>query len=65
MHLVDWNNPVAACEEMRRLDRRFKTLPNSPLHHDNRCQLLHGDTSFDVVADIMALLEPDPWSPHN
>lgn len=64
MDLVDWNNPVAACDEMRRLDLRFHTSKDSPLHHDNRCQLLHGNVEFDVVADIMALLEPDPWNPN-
>ena len=64
--LVDWHNPVAACEEMRRLDLKFNTPQTSPLHHDNRCGLLHGSIEFEVVAEttvveILESLKPDPW----
>lgn len=63
---VNWHNPIEACEEMRRLDLKFKTTSDSPLHHDNRCGLLHGDIAFEVatettVGEILHLLEPDPW----
>lgn len=43
---VNWNNPHEACMEYRRLDIHFKTGVDSPLHHDNRCTLLHGTVPF-------------------
>ena len=30
------------CANWKRLDAKFKTEPNSPLHHDNRCELCKG-----------------------
>jgi hypothetical protein len=29
--------PEELCTHWRALDYRFETLPNSPLHHDQRC----------------------------
>lgn len=46
MPKVDWNNPHEACAEMRRLDAKYKTDPQSGLHHDNRCPLNHSDEKF-------------------
>lgn len=31
----------ADCEKFKRLDAEYGTPRNSPLHHDNRCQIVH------------------------
>ena len=31
----------AECEKYKRLDAEFDTDPRSPLHHDNRCPIVH------------------------
>jgi hypothetical protein len=47
---VNWHDPHEACKELRRLDIKFGTEVNSPLHHDNRCGLLHNpNPMFKVV----------------
>lgn len=55
--MVNWHNPHEACAEMKRLDKKFSTSPDSPLHHDNRCTMLHGVTD----AELFELLQPVGW----
>lgn len=39
--MFDWSKAELQeeCDEYKRLDELFKTSPDSPLHHDNRCPL--------------------------
>lgn len=39
MREINWNDHSQACAELKRLDARFGTSPDSPLHHDNRCSV--------------------------
>lgn len=51
---MDWNNPHEACEEYRRLDSKFGTTVDSPLHHDHRCKLNHSNETF--IADHFQII---------
>ena len=33
-----WHDNVDECSKWRALDAAYETTPDSPLHHDNRCQ---------------------------
>ena len=46
---VNWNSPREVCKELRRLDEKYATERDSPLHHDNRCVLNHTKHPFLVA----------------
>lgn len=38
---VKYESSTSFCERLKMLDKRFNTGTDSPLHHDNRCNINH------------------------
>lgn len=57
---MNWRNKHEACAEYKRLDSKFKTSPDSPLHHDNRCALCTGHPVGDNPLTTIPLVLAPP-----
>lgn len=52
------------CDYWRALDAMYETLPDSPLHHDNRCNdcrsvTFYGSCGVEGCADCLPLFDAD------